>query len=51
MKKYGDLGLCIDYRELTKVIIMNNYSLPRINDLFNQLASYTMFSKISLRTG
>ena len=36
-KKDGTLRLCIDYRELNKVIIKNKYPLPRIDDLFDQL--------------
>ena len=36
-KKDGSLRLCIDYRELNKVTIRNQYPLPRIDDLFYQL--------------
>ena len=36
-KKDGSLRLCIDYRELNKVTIRNQYPLPRIDDLFDQL--------------
>ena len=36
-KKDGSMCLCIDYRELNKVTIKNKYSLPRIDDLFDQL--------------
>ena len=36
-KNDGSLRMCIDYRELTKVIIHNQYPLPRIDDLFDQL--------------
>ena len=34
-KKDGSMRLCIDYRELNKVTIRNQYPLPRINDLFD----------------
>jgi len=50
-KKDGCLRLCIDYRELNKVTVKNKYPLPRIDDLFNQLASVSVFSKIDLRSG
>ena len=36
-KKDGSLRLCIDYRELNKVTIRNQYPLPRIDDHFDQL--------------
>ena len=36
-KKDGSMRLCIDYRELNKVTISNQYPLPRIDDLFDQL--------------
>ena len=31
------MRLCIDYRELNKVMVRNKYPLPRIDDLFDQL--------------
>ncbi|KAA3469902.1 Retrotransposon-like protein [Gossypium australe] len=34
-KKYGTLRLCIDYRQLNKVVVKNKYPLPRIGDLFD----------------
>ncbi len=42
-KKDGSLGLCIDYRELYKVIVRNKYPLPRIDGLFDQLQGATIF--------
>ena len=50
-KKNGSLRLCIDYRELNKVTIRNQYLLPRIDDLFDQLQRVRVFSKIYLRSG
>ena len=47
-KKDGSMRMCIDYRELNKVTIKNNYPLPRIDDLFDQLKGATVFSKIDL---
>jgi hypothetical protein len=50
-KKDGTLRLCIEFRELNKVIVKNKYHFPRIDDLFDQLRSVHIFSKIDLRFG
>ena len=34
-KKNGSMRLCIDYRELNKVTMINKYPLPQIDDLFD----------------
>ncbi|XP_070021028.1 uncharacterized protein [Nicotiana sylvestris] len=36
-KKDRTMRMCIDYRQLNKVTIKNKYSLPRIDDFFDQL--------------
>ncbi|GKB35146.1 putative reverse transcriptase domain-containing protein [Tanacetum coccineum] len=43
--------MCIDYRELNKLTVKNRYLLPRIDDLFDQLQGYSIYSKIDLRSG
>ena len=50
-KKDGTLWLCIDYRQLNKLMVKNNYLLPIIDDLFDQLKGASIFSKIDLRYG
>ena len=47
-KKDDTLRLCIDYRQLNKLIVKNKYLLPRIDDL---LKGASIFSKIDLRSG
>ena len=50
-KKYGSLRLCIDYRQLNRATIRNQYPLPRIDELFDQLQGSRVYSKIDLRSG
>ncbi|XP_073275423.1 uncharacterized protein [Primulina huaijiensis] len=50
-KKDGIMWLCLDYRELNRVTVMNNYPMPRIDDLFDQLQGASVFSKIDHRSG
>jgi hypothetical protein len=40
----------VDYRALNEVTIKNNYTLPHIDILFDQLAGAQVFSKIDLRS-
>eukprot|EP00253_Pinus_taeda_P019416 PITA_19416 len=50
-KKDGTFQMCIDYRQLNKLVIKNKYPLPRIDELFDQVKGATVFSKIDLRSG
>ena len=50
-KKDGSLRLCIDYRQLNWATICNQYPLPRIDELFDQLQGSRVYSKIDLRSG
>ncbi|KAH0733596.1 hypothetical protein KY289_004784 [Solanum tuberosum] len=49
-KKDGSMRMCIDYRQLNRVTIRNKYSLPQIDDDFDQLKDASVFSKIDLRS-
>nr|GFA07437.1 putative reverse transcriptase domain-containing protein [Tanacetum cinerariifolium] len=52
VKKKDDLfRICIGYRESNKLTVKNHYSLPRIDDLFDQLQGSSIYSKIDLRSG
>ena len=50
-KKDGSWRICIEYHQLNKEKIKNQYSLPRIDDLFDQMKGAMVFSKIDLRLG
>ena len=50
-KKDGSLQLCIDYRQLNRATIRNQYPLPRIDELFYQLQGSRVYAKIDLRSG
>jgi hypothetical protein len=43
--------MCVDYRSQNEMTIKNNYPLPRIEDLFNQMKGACVFSKIDMRSG
>jgi hypothetical protein len=43
--------MCVDYKPLIEVTIKNNYPLPRIDLLFDQLTGARVFSKTDLRLG
>nr|GFA79703.1 putative reverse transcriptase domain-containing protein [Tanacetum cinerariifolium] len=50
-KEDGSFRICIDYRELNNLTVKNRYPLPRIDDLFDQLQGFSVYSKIDLRSG
>ena len=50
-KHDGSLRMYIDYRALNKVTVKNKYSIPLINDLFDQLGRARYFTKLELRSG
>jgi hypothetical protein len=50
-KKEGTLKMCVDYIALNKVTVKNQYPLPQIDDLFDQLSRVKVFSRINLRLG
>jgi hypothetical protein len=51
MKKDGTMRMCIDYHSLNKKNIKNQYPIPRIDKLMNELYGTVFFSKIDLCSG
>jgi hypothetical protein len=50
-KKDGSWRIYIDYYQLNKEMVNNQYLLPRIDNLFDQMKGTVVFSKINLRPG
>nr|GFC40027.1 putative reverse transcriptase domain-containing protein [Tanacetum cinerariifolium] len=51
LKELSDKGFIRpNYWELNKLTVKNHYPLPRIDDLFDQLQGYSVYSKIDLRS-
>ncbi|KAJ9524163.1 hypothetical protein QJQ45_004934 [Haematococcus lacustris] len=48
-KKSGELRMCIDYRQLNKITLRDQYPLPRIDDLFDKLSGCKVFSSLDLQ--
>ena len=48
-KKTGDLQMCIDYRRLNSNTKLDQFTLPRIDDIMDSLAGAKVFSTIDLR--
>lgn len=51
VRKDSSMRLYINYRMLNQVTVKNCYPLPWIDDLFDQLRSVVVYSKIDLRSG
>ncbi|KAJ9519121.1 hypothetical protein QJQ45_007673 [Haematococcus lacustris] len=50
-KKSGELRMCIDYRQLNKITLRDQYPLPRIDDMFDKLSGCKVFSSLDLQAG
>jgi len=50
-KPEGSLRLCVDYRNLNKLTILNNYPLPLMDELRDHLAGAKRFTKLDLKDG
>jgi len=50
-KPDGRQWLCIDYRQLNKLTILNEYPLPLMTELRERVAGTTIFTKLDLKDG
>lgn len=49
-EKGGQLQMCIDYRTLNRITVKNNYSLLKVDDLFDRLGDAIHFIRIDLKS-
>ena len=43
--------MCLDYRALNKVMVLDKYLIPTIHELLDDLHDSRFFSKIDLKSG
>src|SRR5882724_7082134 len=50
-KKYRTLQLCVDFRNLNKITQKDQYLIPLVTNLLNQLGSAKVYTKLNLHAG
>ena len=50
-KPNGSYRMCIDYRLVNKYIVIENFSIPSIDDIFIKLRNAKFYTKLDLKSG
>ena len=50
-KANGKMRMCVDYRPLNAITVEDQYPLPRIEELIDQVGKARVFTKMELNSG
>lgn len=50
-KKNGQIRMCVDYRQLNKITVKDNFPLPLIDDCIDYLSNKNIFTLLDLKSG
>ena len=45
------MTMCMDNKEINKIIVIYYYLIPKLNDMLDELQGVAVFSKIDLKSG